>query len=439
MSSEWPVVTVDSVCDLIVDCVNKTAPVASEKTPFRMIRTTNVRNGTIDLSDCKYVTEETFEKWTRRAKLNIGDVILTREAPIGEVGLVVEAAGIFLGQRLMQYRANPVLLDSRFLLYAFLSPGLQHQFGSHEGSGSVVSHIRVGDCYKFKIPLPSLQRQKEISSILGALDDRITLLGDTNKTIHSIAQAMFKAWFVDFEPVRAKMEDRRPEGMDEETAALFPDSFEESGLGLIPTHWSARSFHEMIRVIGGGTPKTSNPDYWGGHIPWYSVVDVPSGADTFVLNTEKKITQAGLAGSSTKLLPFGTTIISARGTVGKLALTGCEMAMNQSCYGLRGNNNDIYFTYFSTQRLVEYLKQQAHGSVFDTITTATFKGVRVVSPPPSIIARFETNVEVLMERVLVNLKTLTSLAQLRDTLLPRLISGQIRLPEAQEQVENALS
>lgn len=112
--------------------------------------------------------------------------------------------------------------------------------------------------------------------------------------------------------------------------------------------------------------------------------------------------------------------------------------MNQSCYGLRGKNDDIYFTYFSTQRLVEQLKQQAHGSVFDTITTATFKGVRVASPPPSIIAKFETNVEILMERVLVNLKTLTSLAQLRDTLLPRLISGQLRLSEAQEQAENAL-
>ncbi|QKQ51379.1 restriction endonuclease subunit S [Achromobacter denitrificans] len=292
---------------------------------------------------------------------------------------------------------------------------------------------------RIPISLPIFDEQCSIANALELLDDRITLLRETNKTLESIAQAIFKSWFVDFDPVCAKMEGRPLEGMDEGTAALFPDAFEESGLGLIPTHWSARSFHDMIRIIGGGTPKTSNPDYWGGHIPWYSVVDAPNSADTFVVNTEKKITQAGLDGSSTKLLPFGTTIISARGTVGKLALTGCEMAMNQSCYGLRGRNNDTYFTYFSTQRLVERLRQQAHGSVFDTITTATFKGVKVVSPPQSIIARFETNVEFLMERVLVNLKTLTSLTQLRDTLLPRLISGQLRLPEAQDQVENALS
>ena len=151
MGSKWPLVKVEEVCSLIVDCVNKTAPITDQPTKFRMIRTTNVRNGRIDLSDCKYVDEETFRKWTRRAEVCAGDVILTREAPIGEVGYVSEQGGTFLGQRLMQYRANPKKLDRRFLLYSFLSPHLQHQFGSHEGSGSVVSHIRVGDCFKFEI------------------------------------------------------------------------------------------------------------------------------------------------------------------------------------------------------------------------------------------------------------------------------------------------
>lgn len=138
MSSEWPLVRVEDVCSLIVDCVNKTAPVSEQPTPFRMIRTTNVRNGRIDLSECKFVDEETFKKWTRRAEVRAGDVILTREAPIGEVGAVPDAEGLFLGQRLMQYRADRSKLDQRFLLYSFLSPQLQHQFGSHEGSGSVV-------------------------------------------------------------------------------------------------------------------------------------------------------------------------------------------------------------------------------------------------------------------------------------------------------------
>lgn len=290
----------------------------------------------------------------------------------------------------------------------------------------------IGSLEKLKIAIPTDKyHQDEIVGTLDALDDRIALLSETNATLDAIAQAMFKSWFVDFEPVRAKMEGRAPEGMDEATAELFPDSFEESELGLVPKGWRVQSFRETIQVIGGGTPKTSNPDFWGGDIPWFSVVDAPAATDVFVVDTEKHITEAGLNGSSTKLLPTGTTIISARGTVGRLALTGCPMTMNQSCYGLRGLAGDSYFTFFSTKQLVEQLKQRAHGSVFDTITQESFAGVPVCLPSGSLIAAFENHVVPLMLRIRENLMQAQTLSTLRDTLLPRLISGQLRLPEAQ--------
>ena len=185
-------------------------------------------------------------------------------------------------------------------------------------------------------------------------------------------------------------------------------------------------------MIGGGTPKTSIAEYWNGDIPWFSVVDAPTITDVFVIETEKHITVAGLNNSSTKLLPVGTTIISARGTVGRLALVGTEMAMNQSCYGLRGKAGDAYFTYFSTYRLVETLKQRTHGSVFDTITRDTLTGVSVIYPTTADINAFEEVIAPVMERLKENLKQAQTLAQLRDTLLPKLISGQLRLPEAEE-------
>ncbi len=276
--------------------------------------------------------------------------------------------------------------------------------------------------------IPPLKEQRVIADFLGVIDDRITLLRETNATLEAIAQALFKSWFVDFDPVRAKMEGRVPEGMDEATAALFPDSFEESELGLVPRGWCYLPFLETVDVIGGGTPKTSNSDYWYGDIPWYSVVDAPSGSDTFVVDTEKHITEAGLVGSSTKLLPMGTTIISARGTVGKLAITGKAMAMNQSCYGLRGKACDSYFTYFSTFRLINALKARSHGSVFDTITRDTLASVALVYPTETkIIDAFENAIGPTMERILLNLQTARILADLRDTLLPRLISGRLRL------------
>lgn len=277
---------------------------------------------------------------------------------------------------------------------------------------------------------PSFYEQQAIAGMLAALDDRITLLRETNATLEAIAQALFKSWFVDFDPVRAKQQGRAPEGMDEATATLFPDAFAESELGLVPKGWQALSFTETIDVIGGGTPKTSVAEYWNGEIPWFSVVDAPSTTDVFVIDTEKHITSAGLNNSSTKLLPTGTTIISARGTVGRLALVGREMAMNQSCYGLRGKAGDAYFTYFSTYRLVETLKQRTHGSVFDTITRDTLAGVSVIYPSTEIINAFEATVGAIMARIQRNLVQAQTLATLRDTLLPRLISGQLRLPEA---------
>jgi type I restriction enzyme S subunit len=279
-----------------------------------------------------------------------------------------------------------------------------------------------------------LKVQKEIAGVLGNLDDRITLLRETNTTLEATAQALFKSWFVDFDPVHAKMQGRAPDGMDEATAALFPDSFEESEFGAVPKGWATISFRDSINVIGGGTPKTSVPEYWGGDIPWFSVVDAPGASDVFVVDTEKHITEAGLNGSSTKLLQAGTTIISARGTVGRLALTGGPMAMNQSCYGLRGKAGDQYFTYFSTTRLVEQLKQRAHGSVFDTITQETFAGVSLCYPSVEVIQAFEQLVEPLLMRIRENLIQANSLSSLRDTLLPRLISGQLQVTTAEAQV-----
>ena len=305
-------------------------------------------------------------------------------------------------------------------------------------SGSAQPSLNRNFLYSIPLKIPRPVEQYGIVDVLKSLDDRITLLRETNATLEAIAQALFKSWFVDFDPVRAKMEGRTPEGMDEATAALFPDGFETSELGEVPRGWRQQTFRDTIQIIGGGTPKTSNPDFWGGDIPWFSVVDAPRSSDVFVIDTEKYITDAGLHGSSTKLLPVGTTIISARGTVGKLALTGRAMAMNQSCYGLRGKAGDTYFTYFSATRLVQQLQQRAHGSVFDTITQETFAGIHVAYPQPPVIEAFDVAVSPLMARIRENLFQAQTLSTLRDTLLPRLISGQLRLPEAQALAQEAM-
>ena len=264
-------------------------------------------------------------------------------------------------------------------------------------------------------------------------DDKIEANRRMNETLEAMARTLFKSWFVDFDPVRARAEGRAPAGMDAETAALFPDGFEEQEGQMVPNGWCIGSFDETIELIGGGTPKTSVAEYWNGIIPWFSVVDAPINSDVFVIDTEKKITERGIAESSTRLLPICTTIITARGTVGKCALVGIPMAMNQSCYGIRGRDGrGNYFIYFALRDLVSELQQSTHGSVFDTITRDTFGSVRSIIVPVELTQAFDRKVLPLMGTIIVNLREMKNLVAIRDALLPKLISGEIRMVGAKK-------
>jgi type I restriction enzyme, S subunit len=460
---EWRTVEIEHVCSLIVDCVNKTAPIVVQTTPYRMVRTTNIRNGRIDLSECRCVEKETFAKWTRRANVEDGDVLLTREAPIGEVGYVSGHGKIFLGQRIMQYRANPELLDPRFLLYAFLSPKLQHQFGAHEGSGSVVSHIRVGDCFKFKIPLPPIETQRDIARILGALDDKIELNRQINQTLEQIAQAIFKSWFVDFEPVKAKIEakvaltpalsqgereiiveraamcaisgklepelDQLPPEQRQQlaaTAALFPDELVESELGLIPEGWEVSEIGKEVTVVGGGTPSTANPDFWNGEFAWVTPKDLSRLSEKVLVGSERTISANGVRKISSGQLPVGTVLLSSRAPIGYLALTMIPVSINQGFIAMRCDKRlpNTYILQWATESL-DAIKQRGSGTTFAEISKSNFRAMSVLVPGAEALDAFQQLVLPLYEQITASVHEAETLATLRDTLLPKLLSGEL--------------
>jgi type I restriction enzyme S subunit len=320
--------------------------------------------------------------------------------------------------------------DPKFIYYFFKAIGPELLRMDVGAANPTLNRNHVHPLPALRPPLP---QQKAIAHVLGTLDDLIELNRETNEILEEMARALFKSWFVDFDPVRAKLEGRPPAGMDAATAALFPDHFQDSELGQIPKGWEVKPLSQNIELLSGGTPKTSEPSYWDGNIPWYSVRDAPSDADIWVVDTDKRVTPAGIANSAAKILPEKTTIISARGTVGKLALIGRPMAMNQSCYGVRGAAGyGQLFTYYCLKEAVEELQQNAHGSVFDTITRETFTSLRVASPPPGIAESFERMVEPLLDTVLANVCESRDLATLRDTLLPKLLSGEVSAPAAEE-------
>lgn len=185
------------------------------------------------------------------------------------------------------------------------------------GAGKLPSDRLLG----IEVTLPPLSEQRAIAHILGTLDDKIELNQQMNRKLEAIAQAIFKSWFVDFDPVRAKMEGRQPVGMDAATAALFPNSFEESPLGEIPKGWRVSSIGESVRVVGGSTPSTKEPTYWeGGTICWVTPKDLASLSSSTLLDTERRITELGLQQISSGLLPKGTVLLSSRAPIGYLPI-----------------------------------------------------------------------------------------------------------------------
>jgi type I restriction enzyme, S subunit len=402
------------------------------------------------------------EKESLASLLKPLDLLFARQS------LVLSGAGkcsLFMGDtepvafesHLIRVRLEQTKVVPEFFYYFFKSPLGKDSIYSIVEQGAGASGVRGSDLANLNVPLPPLPEQKAIAHVLGTLDDRIELNRRMNETLEAMAQALFKSWFVDFDPVidnalasgkeipaelseraavRAALGDKR-QPLPAEIRTLFPNEFTDSAeLGWIPKGWEVKTFNQFIELIGGGTPKTSVEEYWGGDIPWFSVVDAPSLANVFVIDTEKHVTQLGVDNSSTKILPIGATIISARGTVGKCAIVGRPMAINQSCYGVRGKKGiSDCFVYYSIREQVEHLQRGGHGSVFNTITRDTFKIIKMAIGKTEFTKKFEACIKPFLDKILANNIQNIDLSKLRDTLLPKLLSGELRIPEAEKMVE----
>jgi type I restriction enzyme S subunit len=331
-----------------------------------------------------------------------GDVVVTTEAPLGEVAQLGPER-VALAQRLVGLRGKPEIVDNRFLLYLLQTRAVQEQLRSR-ATGTTVLGIKQSELRKVSLTLPPLPEQRAIASILGALDDKIELNRRMSRTLDEMAHAIFKSWFVDFEG----------QGSIDQTTQL-------------PVGWKLVPFSSTVRILAGGTPRTSVDEYWDGDIPWFAIADAPDESAVFVLETAKKTTPEGVRNSSTQVLPLGTTILTARGTVGLRVMVGTPMAMNQSCFGLCGLHDSTgYYTYRAVGVLVDELKRMAHGSVFSTINRATLDSIGTSLPPSRLIAKYEAAASPMMERIRLCGIENGVLRALRDTLSPQLLSGALR-------------
>ena len=298
-------------------------------------------------------------------------------------------------------------VDSDFVYYLMCIVGKELNYISKTSTAVPIINKSTFSDWNIVIP-EKVEDQRRIASILSSLDRKIELNNKINADLEEMAQAIFKNWFVDFEPFK-------------------DDKFVDSELGMIPEGWKVGRLTDVIKLMPGGTPKTSEPLYWdNGTIPFFSPKDV-NGVYCFA--TEKHITEAGLNKCSSNLYPKDTIFITCRGTVGKVCLVACDMAMNQSNYAIKAiDGYSQYYVFFLVKSVVERLIKKSNGAVFSAITSKDFDE-EILIPSQKAVEDFTNVIDGFFRRIFTIGTENSRLSLLRDTLLPRLMSGELEVPE----------
>ena len=358
-----------------------------------------------------------------------GDILFSVRAPIGRVNIAEVECSIGRGLSIIRARSHA---DRKFIEFALRN--MEQQWQVIEGGGSVFGNATRRDLATLSLPWPGNPLEREaIGYLLGALDDKIELNRKMNQTLEEMARAIFKSWFVDFDPVRAKAAGQKPSGLKPEIAALFPDSFEPSELGEIPKGWRIGPIGQMVQVLGGGTPSTKEPAYWEGGIhPFCTPKDMSSLAAPVLLATERHLTDEGLAKVSSGQLPVGTVLLSSRAPIGYLATAETPLSVKQGIIAMvcDGELPNLYVLLW-TRANMDRVLANANGSTFMEISKRNFRPITAVVPSRAVLRCFMQIVEPMHQRIVSSLKQIQHLSELRDTLLPKLISGELRVPVAE--------
>ena len=397
------------------------------------IRAADMSDGRVLFDSAQRINERALAR-IRKGVGQGGDVLFSHKGTVGKLALVPLDAPPFVcsPQTTFWRTLDQERLDRRFLYYFMRSREFTNQWMARSNETDMAAYVSLTAQRQLKVALPEIEVQRAVAGVLGGLEDKIEQNRRTARALEQLARAIFRAWFVDFEPVTAKAAGAVSfPSMPQPVFDALPTHFVDSDIGRVPKGWEAEALSSVCKLVGGGTPKRSEPAYWSGEVPWYSVKDAPKDGEIWVLNTSERITGHGLANSAASLVPKGSTIVSARGTVGKLAMAGSSMAFNQSCYGLVPRDGSSFgYLNLLLQAAVAQLQQRTHGSVFDTITRATFDGLMVAKPQAALVSAFEAVVAPLLNVLLSSLQESSRIAEMREYLLPKLISGNVRVEVA---------
>ena len=411
-----------------------------------LIRVNNFKDMRLDLSDVMHVAPEVEAKYGR-TRLSGGEVLLTLVGSVGQVAEVPAGCAGFNVARAVGVIKPANGVDAKWIAICLRSPLSQYLLGTRANT-TVQTTINLKDVRALPIPIPPLAERSRIADFISALDDRIALLRETNATLEAITQALFKSWFVDFDPVRAKSQGLPPAGMDEATAALFPDGFEESALGFVPQGWEQIDLAELTKRCGGSIQ--TGPFGSQLHASDYVESGVPVVMPKDIVNrraSTQSIARVDVADAhrlARHQLRAGDIVFSRRGDVERHALiterevgwlcgTGCLLLRPGSDWAAPGFLSML----LDASQARTWLVQHAVGATMPNLNTGILGSVPVLLPSPVVLAAFEDLAAATEEQRSRNESMAETLAALRDTLLPRLISGQLRLPQVEEAIAEA--
>jgi type I restriction enzyme, S subunit len=432
MPREWRRTKIGDVAK-VFDGPHATPPKTKSGPIFLGISTLN--QGRIDLAEAEHLSEEDFLKWTRRVSPSAGDVVFSYETRLGEAAIIPTGLRCCLGRRMGLVRTSTEELDPRFFLYQYLSPSFQAFLRSRTVHGSTVDRIALVEFPNFLIDVPAIDEQQAIAEVLGTLDDKIELNRRMNETLEAIARAIFKSWFVHFDPVRAKASGEPPEsicrrlGLTPELLGLFPGRLVDSALGKIPDGWTWSVIGDEVSTLGGATPSTTVPEYWNGRHAWVTPKDL-SGLNSKVLTrSERRITAAGVNKIGSGKLPIGAVLLSSRAPIGYVALSMIPVSINQGFIAMVCDKRlpNMYALHWALEN-VEVIKQRGSGTTFAEISKSNFRPMPVLVPALNQLRAFQELVAPFYDVIAAKVGESTTLGELRDTLLPKLLSGELRIP-----------
>ncbi len=378
-------------------------------------------------SNIPYVSDSDRDRLSKYS-LRRGDIVFSRVGSVDRRALVREAEeGWLFSGRCLRVRPDPEKIDPAYLSYFFGLPAFQEHIRSI-AVGATMPSLNTQILGSVAIAYPPLREQRAIAHVLGTLDDKIEMNRRMNQTLEQMARALFKSWFVDFDPVRAKMEGRNT-GLPPDIAALFPDRLVPSELGEIPEGWEVKSLGEVVKVVGGTTPSTKVKDYWeGGTHCWATPKDLSGLSSPVLLDTERKITDAGLEQIGSGLLPIGTVLMSSRAPIGYLALSEIPVAVNQGFIAMpprKGISNHFLLQWCKAS--LEEIVNFANGSTFLEISKGNFRQIPLTMPDALIMKAFHGLATKLHDKLVSNERGKRLLHWKRESLLSKLVSGELRV------------